>query len=287
MTVDERARAGLFLAMQYPVEVPGVSVSNFLRTAKTAIAGEAPKLRHWVKDVKGRHGRAGHRPDVRRAQRQRGFSGGEKKRHEILQLSCSTRRSRSSTRPTPAWTSTPCGWSPRASTGSARGDQEGGLAHHALHADPALHHPDFVHVFVDGRIAEEGGPELAEKLEAEGYESYAGEAVMATVPAPARLERPLDLPAVRADFPMLERTLRGGRPLVYLDSAATSQKPTSRCSMPSGSTTSVPQRRRASRCPPAGRGGDGGLRGRPREGRRRSSAAGTARSCSPATPPRR
>ena len=51
MTVDERARAGMFLAMQYPVEVPGVSVSNFLRTAKTAIDGEAPKLRTWVKDM--------------------------------------------------------------------------------------------------------------------------------------------------------------------------------------------------------------------------------------------
>src|SRR6478752_3773634 len=51
MSVDERARAGLFLAMQYPVEVPGVSVANFLRTAKTAIDGQAPKLRTWVKDV--------------------------------------------------------------------------------------------------------------------------------------------------------------------------------------------------------------------------------------------
>ena len=51
MTVDERARAGLFLAMQYPVEVPGVTVTNFLRTAKTAIDGEAPTLRTWVKDV--------------------------------------------------------------------------------------------------------------------------------------------------------------------------------------------------------------------------------------------
>src|SRR5659263_308559 len=50
MTVDARARAGMFLAMQYPVEVPGVSVSNFLRTAKTAITGQAPPLRHWVKD---------------------------------------------------------------------------------------------------------------------------------------------------------------------------------------------------------------------------------------------
>src|SRR3954453_11587809 len=51
LSVDERARAGLFLAMQYPVEVPGVSVSNFLRTAKTAINGQAPPLRTWVKDV--------------------------------------------------------------------------------------------------------------------------------------------------------------------------------------------------------------------------------------------
>src|SRR5574338_941638 len=53
MSVDERARAGLFLAMQYPVEVPGVSVSNFLRTAATAVRGEAPKVRTWVKEVKG------------------------------------------------------------------------------------------------------------------------------------------------------------------------------------------------------------------------------------------
>src|ERR687885_756318 len=53
MTVDERARAGLFLAMQYPVEVPGVSVANFLRTAKTAIDGEAPKLREFSKEMRG------------------------------------------------------------------------------------------------------------------------------------------------------------------------------------------------------------------------------------------
>src|SRR3978361_2122192 len=53
MTVDERARAGVFLAMQYPVEVPGVSVSNFLRSAVTAVRGEAPKIRTWAKDLKG------------------------------------------------------------------------------------------------------------------------------------------------------------------------------------------------------------------------------------------
>ena len=73
MTVDERARAGLFLAMQYPVEVPGVSVSNFLRTAATAVRGEAPKLRTWVKEVNAAMTDAGHRQGLRRAQRQRGL----------------------------------------------------------------------------------------------------------------------------------------------------------------------------------------------------------------------
>src|SRR5436189_5487427 len=86
MSVDERARAGLFLAMQYPVEVPGVSVSNFLRTAATAIQGEAPKLRTWVKDVN--ESMTALVIDRTFAERNinEGFSGGEKKRHEILQL---------------------------------------------------------------------------------------------------------------------------------------------------------------------------------------------------------
>ena len=86
MSVDERARAGLFLAMQYPVEVPGVSVSNFLRTAKTAISGEAPKLREWVGDLRTAMGNLRMDPDFTERNVNEGFSGGEKKRHEILQL---------------------------------------------------------------------------------------------------------------------------------------------------------------------------------------------------------
>ena len=80
MSVDERAKAGLFLAMQYPVEVAGVSVSNFLRTAKTAIDGEAPQIRTWVKDV--RQSMENLRMDSSFADRDVnvGFSGGEKKR---------------------------------------------------------------------------------------------------------------------------------------------------------------------------------------------------------------
>src|SRR5262245_37700703 len=86
MAVDERARAGLFLAMQYPVEVPGVSVSNFLRTAKTAIDGEAPKLRLWVKEVRAAMDALQMDPKFAERNVNEGFSGGEKKRHEILQL---------------------------------------------------------------------------------------------------------------------------------------------------------------------------------------------------------
>src|SRR5438270_10630195 len=86
MSVDERARAGLFLAMQYPIEVPGVSMSNFLRAAATAVRAEAPQVRHWVKEVK--QAMADLEIDQAFADRSvnEGFSGGEKKRHEILQL---------------------------------------------------------------------------------------------------------------------------------------------------------------------------------------------------------
>src|SRR5918912_625686 len=86
MSIDERARAGLFLAMQYPVEVPGVSMSNFLRTAATAVRGEAPKLRHWVKEVKTALEALGIDPSFSERSVNEGFSGGEKKRHEVLQL---------------------------------------------------------------------------------------------------------------------------------------------------------------------------------------------------------
>ena len=107
--VDERARAGLFLAMQYPVEVPGVSVSNFLRTAKTAIDGEAPKLRTWVKDVNAAMDAVKMDPAFAQRSRQRGLL---RRREEAPRdrpaRAARTRRSRSSTRPTPASTSTRC-----------------------------------------------------------------------------------------------------------------------------------------------------------------------------------
>ena len=86
MSIDERARAGLFLAMQYPVEIPGVRMTDFLRTAKTAIDGEAPAIRGWVKEVG--EAMSSLRMDKAFGERNvnEGFSGGEKKRHEIAQL---------------------------------------------------------------------------------------------------------------------------------------------------------------------------------------------------------
>jgi Fe-S cluster assembly ATP-binding protein len=174
MKVDVRARAGLFLAMQYPVEVPGVSVSNFLRTAKTAIDGQAPKLRSWIKDVKSAMDELAIDPSFAERDLNTGFSGGEKKRHEILQLHLLDPR-------VAILDETDSGLDIDAlrvvADGVNRFQTRGGKGVLLItHYTRILRYitPDFVHVFVDGRIAEEGGPDLAEKLESEGYLSYAG-----------------------------------------------------------------------------------------------------------------
>ena len=172
MTVDERARAGVFLAMQYPVEVPGVSVSNFLRTSATAIRGEAPKLRTWVKEVKETMERLQMDPAFAERNVNEGFSGGEKKRHEILQLELLKPR-------IAILDETDSGLDIDAlkivSEGVNRFKDKGDRGVLLItHYTRILRYikPDFVHVFVDGKIAEEGGPELAEELEASGYDKY-------------------------------------------------------------------------------------------------------------------
>jgi Fe-S cluster assembly ATP-binding protein len=176
MTVDERARAGLFLAMQYPVEVPGVTVSNFLRTAKTAIDGKAPALRTWVKDVK--KAMTDLRMDPAFAERNvnEGFSGGEKKRHEILQMELLKPRFA-------VLDETDSGLDVDAlkvvSEGVNRVAASGDVGVLLItHYTRILRYisPDFVHVFVDGRVAEEGGAELAERLEEEGYDRFLSKA---------------------------------------------------------------------------------------------------------------
>ena len=172
MGVDARARAGLFLGMQYPVEVPGVSVSNFLRTAVTAVRGEAPKLRDFMKEMRGSMGELSIDSKFAERSLNEGFSGGEKKRQEVLQMEL-------------------------LNPGIAILDEiDSGLDVDALkivseginrfrakpgHGVLLITHytrilryvrPDFVHVFVAGRIVAEGGPELADLLENEGYERF-------------------------------------------------------------------------------------------------------------------
>ncbi|MFY1656330.1 Fe-S cluster assembly ATPase SufC [Micromonospora sp. WMMD1274] len=172
MSVDERARAGLFLAMQYPVEVPGVSVANFLRTAKTAIDGEAPKLRTWAGDLRGAMEKLQMDPAFAQRNVNEGFSGGEKKRHEIVQLEL--------LKPKMAiLDETDSGLDVDAlrvvSEGVNRVRDTGDTGLLLItHYTRILRYikPDYVHVFVAGRIVEQGGRELADKLEEEGYERY-------------------------------------------------------------------------------------------------------------------
>lgn len=172
LTVDERARAGLFLAMQYPVEVPGVSVSNFLRTAKTAVDGQAPKLRTWARDVNAAMERVDMDPEMANRSLNEGFSGGEKKRHEIVQLELLNPKFA-------ILDETDSGLdidalrivSDGVNRYSAQGDRGVLLITHYTRILRYIK-PDHVHVFVAGRVAEQGGAELAERLEAEGYDRY-------------------------------------------------------------------------------------------------------------------
>ena len=172
LTVDERARAGLFLAMQYPIEVPGVSVANFLRTAKTALSGEAPRVRTWVKDVNAALERVGLDGTFAARSLNEGFSGGEKKRNEIAQLELLNPKFA-------ILDETDSGLdidalrivSEGVNRYTAQGDRGLLLITHYTRILNYIK-PDFVHVFVDGHVVEEGGAELADQLEIEGYDRF-------------------------------------------------------------------------------------------------------------------
>ncbi|AZA09229.1 Fe-S cluster assembly ATPase SufC [Corynebacterium pseudopelargi] len=172
LEVDERARAGLFLAMQYPTEIPGVSMANFLRSAATAVRGEAPKLREWVKEVRQAQDQLAIDKAFAERSVNEGFSGGEKKRHEVLQLDL--------LRPKFAvMDETDSGLDVDAlrivSEGINRYQEEtnGGIIM-ITHYKRILNYvqPDHVHVFANGQIVTSGGPELADELEANGYDKF-------------------------------------------------------------------------------------------------------------------
>ncbi|RRD47720.1 Fe-S cluster assembly ATPase SufC [Tessaracoccus sp. OH4464_COT-324] len=172
LSVDERAKAGLYLAMQYPVEVPGISVANFLRTAKTALDGEAPKVRTWVKEVEKALENLHLDKSFSARSVNEGFSGGEKKRHEIAQLELLNPKAA-------ILDETDSGLdidalkvvSEGVNRYAGQGDRAVILITHYTRILQYIE-PSFVHVFVNGQIVESGGRELADRLEAEGYEQY-------------------------------------------------------------------------------------------------------------------
>ena len=172
---DERARAGLFMAFQYPATIPGVSVANFLRMAVNAGRDEPIKVKQFGQLLK-------RNMELLRIDREftsrylnEGFSGGEKKRAEILQLAMLQPRFA-------VLDETDSGLDIDAlrvvadGVNAMRGDERGFLI--ITHYTRILRYvrPDFVHIMLDGRIVREGGPELADELEEKGYDLVRGEA---------------------------------------------------------------------------------------------------------------
>ena len=172
MEVDERARAGLFLAMQYPTEVPGVKMAQFMRSAVTAIRGEAPKLREWNKELTEAREKLSIDKSFAHRSVNEGFSGGEKKRHEVMQLDILKPKFA-------VMDETDSGLDVDAlrvvSDGINRYQDEtnGGILL-ITHYKRILNYvtPDFVHVFADGQVIKTGGAELADQLEADGYDQF-------------------------------------------------------------------------------------------------------------------
>jgi len=178
MEADERAQRGLFLAFQYPHAIPGVTVTNFLRTAINSVrkarnggVDDPVSVKEFRTELLAQMDRLKVSRELASRYLNDGFSGGEKKRVEILQMAM--------LKPQIAvLDETDSGLDIDALKVVANGVKElvgpgmGALV--ITHYQRILNYvePDYVHVFIDGRIVEEGGPELAHKLEAEGYERY-------------------------------------------------------------------------------------------------------------------
>ncbi len=178
MSPDERARAGLFLAMQYPVEVPGVSISNFLRMALNAVTGEEIPIRQFMQRLKAEMAKLDMDEEFLQRSVNQGFSGGEKKRFEIVQMALLHPR-------VAILDETDSGLDVDAlrtvAGGVSRmvGPDLGVLL--ITHYTRILRYiqADEVHVMFDGRIVRSGGPELAGELEEKGYEEFRPSAVPA------------------------------------------------------------------------------------------------------------
>lgn len=171
MSVDERALAGLFLAMQYPSEIPGVTNSDFLRSALNARLGEGNEISliKFIRKMEGKMKELEMNPEFAHRYLNEGFSGGEKKRNEILQMmlldpSIVILDEIDSGLDIDALRIVSQG------VNAMRSEDRGFLI--ITHYQRLLNYitPDFVHVMMQGRIVKSGGPELAERLENEGYD---------------------------------------------------------------------------------------------------------------------
>ncbi len=273
LTADERARRGLFLAMQYPVEVPGVSVVNFLRTAYRSVKGDEISALAFRKHMKEKMVTLGVEDAMVNRYVNQGFSGGEKKRNEILQLAV--------LEPEIAiLDETDSGLDidslkQVADRGRAAGRSGSRRpARDALPADLELHHAgprprddarSYREVRRQGaraRAREEGlrGDPARARHRGAGRRAQGRGRRSCDVVDGGALHGALDVARIRADFPVLQRTV-GDKPLVYLDSAATSQKPRQVIDAES-ELLREPQRERAPRPLHARRGGDRDVRGR-------------------------
>jgi Fe-S cluster assembly ATP-binding protein len=171
LSSEERARTGLFLAMQYPTEIPGVSLTNFLRTAVNATRSEDVPVRQFMTLLRQEMAALDMDPAFLSRSVNQGFSGGEKKRFEILQMAMLTPQFA-------VLDETDSGLDVDAlkvvseGVNRLRGPDLGVLI--ITHYTRILRYvrPDYVHVMIDGRIVQSGGPELAQQLEEGGYERW-------------------------------------------------------------------------------------------------------------------
>lgn len=177
---DERARAGAFLSFQYPTSIPGVTVNNFLKTMLKNIRGQEVPFKEFRDEVKTAMAELQMNPDFLRRYVNDGFSGGEKKRHEILQMSL--------IKPKLAiLDETDSGLDIDALRIIAEGIERLRDPSRSMlvitHYQRILNYLtiDRVHVFKDGRIIRTGGRELAERLEKEGYDNVIAEAGAASI----------------------------------------------------------------------------------------------------------
>ena len=171
MSVDKRAKAGLFLSFQYPQEVPGVTVENFLRTAKKEVSGIMPMMTQFNKDVRSQMAALDMDEKYLDRYLNQGFSGGEKKKNEILQMAVLNPK-------LAILDETDSGLDIDAIRVVYEMVQQLSGPDNAIlvitHYNKILNYikPDFVHVLVDGKIVKSGDLSLAQEIETKGYESF-------------------------------------------------------------------------------------------------------------------